>query len=89
MALVAGHVIAAVILTVGVGRSLYRSKRALGPAQDTRERRHQRATLIPVFAILALLSLGSASYASLQHAVVSYKVWAGERDIAVPLRYVI
>lgn len=86
VALVAGHVIAAVFLTVGVGRSLYRSKCALGPSQDTRERRHSRATLIPVFAILALLSLGSASYAALQHAVLSYKVWAGERDIAVPLR---
>ncbi|KAL6869554.1 hypothetical protein ACO1O0_000880 [Amphichorda felina] len=87
VALLAGHVLAAIILTVGVGRSLYRSYRALGPAQDTRERQAQRSTLIPVFATLALISLGAATYASLQHAILSYKTWATQLDVKLPVRF--
>ena len=88
MGLVATHALAVFALTVGVTRSLYRSFRALGPAQDTRERRAQRWTLVPVFVLLALLSLSTAGYASVQHAIVSYKTWASERDVQVPARYV-
>jgi hypothetical protein len=86
VAVVVGHVVASVLLSGFVGSSLYRSFRALGPAQDTRERRAQRAQLIPLFAGLAALSLGSALYSTFQHTALSYKVWAGQRWDEAPFR---
>lgn len=86
VALLAGHIILAAGLTSAVARGLYQSQRALGPSQDTRERRVYRQHLVPVFAILALLSLATASSASLQHAILSYRTWASQRDIEVPVR---
>lgn len=86
VAVVAGHVVASVVLSGFVGSSLSRSWRALGPAQDTRERRAQRAQLIPVFAALAAISLGSAVYSTLQHTALSYSVWSSQRGVEVPLR---
>lgn len=84
VALLVGHIVTAAGLTLAVARGLRQSQRALGPSQDTRERRDYRRHLVPVFSILALLSLATASSASLQHAILSYKTWAGQRDIQVP-----
>lgn len=81
-----GHILAVASLTFEVGRSLYRSYRGLGPAQDTRERIALRSKLIPTFAVLALVSLGYATYASIQHAALSYKSWASVRELDVPTR---
>lgn len=81
-------VVASVVFTVGVGRSLLRSYRGLGPSQDTRERRAHRDKLLPVFSILALVSAVAALYTAIQHAVLSYKVWASLRNVEFPHRYV-
>lgn len=86
VAVVVGHVVASVLLSGFVGSSLYRSFQALGPAQDTRERRAQRAQLIPVFAALAAISLSSALYATFQHTALSYKVWASQRWDEAPFK---
>lgn len=82
--LVFAHDFAALWLTFEVGRSLYRSYCALGPAQDTRERRALRKKLIPAFAILAFVSWASSVSASTQYAALSYKVWASQRNIEIP-----
>lgn len=84
VALLAGHLVLAAGLTSAVANGLYQSYRALGPSQDTRERRVYRRHLVPVFAILALLSLATTSSASVQHAILSYRTWASQRDIEVP-----
>ncbi len=86
VAIAVGHVIASIILTGFVGCSLYRSIRGLGPSQDTRKRRAQRAKLIPVFAGLAVISLGSAIYSTLQHLALSFLVWASQRGFEIPAR---
>lgn len=77
----------ATFLSFEVGRSLYRSYRALGPTQDTRERLTRRATLLPIFATLAAAGLLSAIYATERYATLSYKVWASQRDVKTPTRY--
>lgn len=85
--LAGGHLLLATFLSFEVGRSLYRSYRALGPTQDTRQRTNRRATLLPVFAALAAASLLSAIYATERYATLSYKVWASQRDIKLPTRF--
>lgn len=86
VALLVGHLILAAGLTSAVANGLYQSYRALGPSQDTRERRVYRRHLVPVFALLALLSLATTSSASVQHAILSYRTWASQRDIVVPAK---
>jgi hypothetical protein len=67
-----------------VGRSLYRSHKALGPAQDTRQRSAERAKLTTAFGSLAALGLVFAITSGLDYLTLSYKVWASERGIQVP-----
>lgn len=67
-----------------VGRSLYRSHKALGPAQDTRQRSAERAKLTTAFGSLAALGLAFAVTSGLEYLTLSYKVWASERGIQVP-----
>ncbi len=67
-----------------VGYGLYRSYQSLSPSQDTRPRLAKRARLVSVFAVLAGLSLVVASYSTVQHATLSYQVWADERGIDLP-----
>jgi hypothetical protein len=87
LAVVASHLALSVWLSAAVGRSLYRSRYELRPAQDTRQRSASRSRNLPIFAGLAVLSLASAAYGALQYAALSYRVWASERDVPVPARY--
>lgn len=86
VALVPAHALAAAGLTYGVARSLLRSHRGLGPAQDTRDRSIRRTRQVTTFAALVAVSLACAAYASVQYALLSYKVWASERDVDIPSR---
>ena len=86
--MVASHILTVVYLTYTVGTGLYRSYKNLPPSQDVRGRSERRRKLVPVFAGLALLGLLTAGYSSLSYATLSYRVWADERGIRVPERYV-
>ncbi|KAF3770516.1 hypothetical protein M406DRAFT_344220 [Cryphonectria parasitica EP155] len=79
--LVALHVLSAIYFTQNVGASLYRSFKSLSPSQDVRLRLDRRKKLVPIFAGLALLSLGTACYAALAYASLSFRVWAAERGV--------
>ncbi|KAI9166921.1 hypothetical protein HJFPF1_03036 [Paramyrothecium foliicola] len=83
----ASHLAASVWLTVKVARSLDRSNREIAPAQDTRQRSARRSRNVPIFGSLALLSLAWAVYSTLRYATLSYRVWASERQIDVPLYF--
>ena len=85
---VASHILTVAYLTYTTGVGLYRSYKNLPPSQDVRGRLDRRKKLVPVFAGLALLGLLTASYSSLTYATLSYRVWADERGIRVPDRYV-
>jgi hypothetical protein len=82
------HLVAAVYLTYTVSLSLYQTYSAIRPSADTRERKHKRHLLVPLFGVLALLALGSDVYHKLSYLTLSYKVWAHERGVVVPPRYV-
>jgi hypothetical protein len=84
LALAVLRVAAATYASYTVGRSLYRSHRALGPAQDTRQRSAERAKLTAAFESLAALGLVFAVTSGLEYLTLSYKVWASERGIQVP-----
>ncbi|KAH7170573.1 hypothetical protein EDB81DRAFT_876596 [Dactylonectria macrodidyma] len=84
---VASHIVVAVYLTVEAGRSLHRAYRGLRPSQDTRGRVARRNTLLPMFAILALISLTRAVYGSVSYAVLSYKVWASDHGVELPTQF--
>ncbi|AEO69197.1 uncharacterized protein THITE_2119332 [Thermothielavioides terrestris NRRL 8126] len=78
------RVVSAAYASYTVGRSLYRSHKALGPAQDTRHRTAERGKLTAAFGSLAALGLVFAVTSSLDYLTLSYKVWASERGIEVP-----
>lgn len=78
----AGHVLVTVYLLVTVIRSLRQAYRGLGSSVKT-------SSLLPLFAALALISLGRAVYGAADYGVLSYKVWASSRDVELPVRYVI
>ncbi|KAL2024450.1 hypothetical protein VTK56DRAFT_8261 [Thermocarpiscus australiensis] len=84
LALAVSHVGAAIWLSYTVGRSLYRSHKALGPAQDTRRRTAQRSKLTTAFGSLAALGLVLAITSWLSYLTLSYRVWASERGIQIP-----
>ncbi|KAF7559777.1 hypothetical protein G7046_g4381 [Stylonectria norvegica] len=86
-AAVVGHLLAATYLTFEVGRSLYRAYRGLGPAQDTRKRLARRHALLPLFSGLALVSFAGALYTAVTYAILSYKVWASQHDVALPVQF--
>ncbi|KAF7533484.1 hypothetical protein G7054_g7039 [Neopestalotiopsis clavispora] len=88
LAVSATHVGLVVYLTYAVGASLYTSYKSLSPSQDTRQRQEWRRKLSPVFAGLAAVALVSAAYSSISYATLSYKVWADERGIELPQRFV-
>jgi hypothetical protein len=77
-----------VALTGLVAKGLYKSYRELSPAQGTRERRSRRSIFTPLFAALSLTSLALAGYSATQYATLSYKVWADQRAVEVPSRFV-
>ncbi|KAI5465849.1 hypothetical protein BGZ63DRAFT_374695 [Mariannaea sp. PMI_226] len=85
--LVTGHFLVSVYLIIQASRSLRRAYQSLGPSQDTRGRVHRRNRLIPLFAILALVSLTRAVYGAVDYGVLSYKVWASSHGIEVPARF--
>jgi hypothetical protein len=68
------------------GRTIYRSKLALGPSASTRHRQHLRRGHVRTFSILAALSLLGAFYFGVTFAGLSYRVWAAERGIGLPER---
>ncbi|AEO57791.1 hypothetical protein MYCTH_2304416 [Thermothelomyces thermophilus ATCC 42464] len=82
--LAAFRIAAAAYVSYTVWRSLYRSHKALGPAQDTRTRTAERSKLTVVFGSLAALGLVFAVTSSLEYLTLSYKVWASERGVDVP-----
>jgi hypothetical protein len=88
LVLAGSRVAAAAYASYTVGRSLYRSHQALGPAQDTRGRKAERTKLTTAFASLAALGLVFAVASSLEYLTLSYKVWASERGVVVPDSYV-
>ncbi|ETS80463.1 hypothetical protein PFICI_07992 [Pestalotiopsis fici W106-1] len=88
LAVSATHIGLVVYLTYAVGASLYTSYKSLSPSQDTRQRQEWRRKLSPVFAGLAAVALVSAAYSSISYATLSYKVWADERGIQLPSRFV-
>ncbi|KAK3302216.1 uncharacterized protein B0T15DRAFT_487429 [Chaetomium strumarium] len=75
------RIVSAAYASLTVGRSLYRSHKALGPAQDTRHRTAERSKLTVAFGSLAALGLVFAVTSSLDHLSLSYKVWASERGV--------
>lgn len=75
---------AAAYASYTVGRSLYRSHQALGPAHDTRGRKAERSKLTTAFGSLAALGLVFAVTSGLEYLTLSYKVWASQRGVAVP-----
>lgn len=83
------HLSAVAILSFAIGRNLYRSSLQLPPAQETRLRVSKRSHLVPIFASLAVLSFCVAGYAGTAYASLSYKVWAEQRGLEVPLRSVV
>ncbi|KAJ9151728.1 Tetratricopeptide repeat protein 1 protein [Pleurostoma richardsiae] len=78
------HIFTASFLTSTVGLGLYRSYKGLGPSQDVRARITRRKKLVPVFAVLAFISLILAGFSSATYAALSYRVWADERGIQIP-----
>ncbi|ROT35948.1 hypothetical protein SODALDRAFT_54938 [Sodiomyces alkalinus F11] len=80
------HFISVVVLATIVGRSLFLSYVSLPPTQATRARSERRSTLIPLFASLLAVSLAIAVYEASSYAVLSYKVWADQRAVDVPIR---
>ncbi|KAK3995978.1 hypothetical protein QBC44DRAFT_232795 [Cladorrhinum sp. PSN332] len=84
VALVTSHVAAAAYLTYKVGRSLYKSQKALSPSQDTRLRVAQRSKLTTTFGTLAALALVFAVTSAYKYLALSYNVWASERGIGIP-----
>ncbi|CAI4218793.1 unnamed protein product [Parascedosporium putredinis] len=81
------HVLLVTYLTFVVSRGLYRSYLELPPSQATRSRKSRRRQLVPIFAALALVSLAHAVYIGFDYALLSYKVWAARKDIALPIKY--
>ncbi|KAK4169485.1 hypothetical protein QBC43DRAFT_199403 [Cladorrhinum sp. PSN259] len=84
LALATSHVAAAAYLTYKVGRSLWKSHKALSPAQDTRHRVAQRSKLTTTFASLAALGLVFAVTSGYEYLKISYRAWAYDRGIEVP-----
>ncbi|KAK3295877.1 uncharacterized protein B0H64DRAFT_321809 [Chaetomium fimeti] len=84
LALAVLRVVLAVYSSYTVGGSLYQSHKALGPAQDTRNRKAERIKLTAAFGSLAALGLVFAVTSGLEYLTLSYKVWASERGVAVP-----
>ncbi|KAH6624792.1 hypothetical protein B0J18DRAFT_457025 [Chaetomium sp. MPI-SDFR-AT-0129] len=84
LALAISRVTAAAYASYTVGRSLYRSHQALGPAHDTRSRKAERTKLTTAFGSLAALGLVFAVTSGLEYLTLSYKVWASQRGVAVP-----
>ncbi|KAH6636485.1 hypothetical protein F5144DRAFT_567658 [Chaetomium tenue] len=83
IALAGLQVAATVYACYTVTRSLYQSHKALGPAQDTRNRKAERIKLTVAFGSLAALGLAFAVASGLEYLTLSYKVWACERDVPV------
>ncbi|OLN81684.1 hypothetical protein CCHL11_05500 [Colletotrichum chlorophyti] len=88
LSLVGGHALAVAYLGVAVGQSLYKSYWHLPPNQGTRARLVRRSTLAPIFAGLAVVSLSLAGYWTLSYAKLSYRVWADQRGVEAPVRFV-
>ncbi|EAQ91045.1 hypothetical protein CHGG_02980 [Chaetomium globosum CBS 148.51] len=84
IALAGLQVAVAVYASYTVARSLYQSHKALGPAQDTWNRKPERIKLTTAFGSLAALGLAFAVASGLEYLTLSYKVWACERDVPVP-----
>ncbi|KEZ42441.1 Uncharacterized protein SAPIO_CDS5639 [Scedosporium apiospermum] len=87
VAIAAGHIILVIYLTFAVSRSLYRSYLELPPSQETRLRKSHRQRHMPIFAALAAASFAYAAYTTFTYAILSYKVWAVENDIPLPVRF--
>ncbi|KUI60755.1 hypothetical protein VP1G_07957 [Cytospora mali] len=79
LAVVVLHVQSVIYFTWAVGKSLTHSYKSLSPSQDVRLRMDRRRKLVPLFAGLALLSLGTALYSAVKYTALSYHVWADER----------
>jgi heme A synthase len=88
LALSGAHLFLVVYLTYAVVVSLYASYKSLGPSQNTRGQIELRARTAPIFVALALASLLLATYSSAAYVILSYKVWAEERGVELPERYV-
>lgn len=73
------HASSAVYFTLSVARSLAHSYKSLSPSQDVRLRQDRRRKLVPLFSVLALLSLGTAIYSAYTYTELSYQVWADAR----------
>jgi hypothetical protein len=86
VATAAGHLATSVLLTARIIKSLSRARRAISPAQDTRERTAQRSRNVSIFTTLAAASLGWTIWGVLRYATLSYKVWDHER-VGAPTRF--
>ena len=75
-------------MSVTVALGLYRSWKSLPPSQGVRSREAERTRLVPLFATLAALGFSIAAYSSVQYATISYQVWADQRGIETPQRFV-
>lgn len=83
-----GHITASILLTLLVARTIYRSYLALPPSAATRHRQDHRRKHVKLFAALAGISFLSAVYWKGSFAALSYRVWAAERGVVTPTRYV-
>ncbi|ROW12120.1 hypothetical protein VMCG_00723 [Cytospora schulzeri] len=79
LAVVVLHVSSAIYFIWTVGKSLSYSYKSLSPSQDVRLRLDQRRRLVPLFSVLALLSLSTALYSAVKYSSLSYRVWADQR----------
>ncbi|KAL2271579.1 hypothetical protein VTJ83DRAFT_950 [Remersonia thermophila] len=87
VALAVSRAAAAIYASFVVGRSLYQSHKALGPAHHTRHRQADRAKPSVAFGSLAALALVFAISSTWDSLTLSYRTWASERGIQVPERW--
>jgi hypothetical protein len=83
------HIFSIGYLSFVAGHTIYRSYLALPPSSGTRHREPLRRGYVQAFSILSFVSLASAAFFAVRFSSLSYQVWALERGIELPERFVI
>lgn len=86
--MVGAHLFSIVYLSLVAARTIYRSYLALPPSSATRHRQPLRKGYVQAFSILASVSLATAGFFGVKFGLLSYRVWATERGIELPERFV-
>jgi hypothetical protein len=83
------HIFSIGYLSFVAGRTICRSYLALPPSSGTRYREPLRRGYVHAFSMLSLVSLASAAFFAVRFSSLSYQVWATERGIELPERFVV